>query len=407
MSRLDAVIRRFAVATLLLIAAGPAAAQSYRLVPGDMVEVSYIGTVERFPARVDVDGQVRLPDVGGVKVAELTLDEAEEKIEAAIRENSLFKESNATVVLSEYAPIVMAGDVAKPGRYDYLPLMTVGTALGLAGGSQITGINQLDIMRAQTDLEAQIRIRNLEIAGVVVRIARWEAILAGAEQPELTDSLKAMIPDLAAAPIDALMAREREIFANGRKRTEELLAFWEQEISTIEAQRELFAQRIRVQEEIVANTEEELARSEQLLEQGLQSVRVVSGAEQRYSDARGRLLEMESAQVSASGAIGDAQRERTRYLTEERGIALQSLQDDRQKLDTLLVDYGRAVEQLVNIADGNIASLASSDVMDVEFTIISPRPGRPGDEKITTDTVLLPGDTLVVDVKTASSGSGG
>ncbi len=408
MPRRDAAAMcQLVAAGLLFLAAGPVSAQGYQLVQGDTVEVSFFGEVERMVARVDVDGYLRLPNVGGVVVAGLTLDEAEDVIEASLKAGGMFLDSSTTVVLAEYAPILVTGDVANPGRFEYLPRMTVGTALGLSGGSQVSGINRLDITRARTDLAAQARRLNLEIAGTVARIARWEAMLAGTDRPELTNTLRGAIPEPAAVPLEALMVREGDILANDLKRTEELLGFWEEEISTIEAQRELFAQRIGIQDEIVANAEEELARSEQLLEEGLQLTRAVSSAEQVYANARARTLELESAQIEASRSIGNARRARTMYLAEQREMALQGLQNDRLRLDDLRIDFGRVVEQLTNISAGNIASMVASEVFDVRFSIASPREGRPGEAEITSDTLLLPGDMLYVEVEVAAVPSDG
>lgn len=384
-------------------AASQAARAPYRLLAGDTVEIRYMGAGDPVTARVDLDGRVRLVDIGGIEVAGLTLDETETAIEAALAEAGLFVDPRASVSILSYAPVVVAGDVMSPGRFDYLPQMTVATALGLSGGSHAAGISSLELSRARAEVKGQLQSLNLEISEAAAEITRLEAQLADAAPGplQMAADLRAQIPAPDPARLDRLLASEVRILDNARSRAADMLGLWDREIETLQQQDDLYAKRIRVQEEIVANAAEDLANAQKLKDRGLQTAAAMSRAEQLDADARARALELESAQIAVTRAIAESRRQRTQFLHAKREDALAALRAARARLDDASLRYGRALEQQAILSGGNMASLLASETLEVQFSLQSPRPGRPGDAPITPETPLLPGDTLLVRVGVA------
>lgn len=388
---------------------GPAAglAEAYRLVPGDLLRISLISTQDPQEVRVDIDGQIRLTDVGSVDVADLTLDEAETHIEAAITQAGIFVDPQTNLSVVAYAPVVVSGDVSSPGRFDYLPRMSVATALGLSGGRQVGGTSQLEIDRARAEVEGQLRTLNKDITDTVVQIARYEAELTEDALPVLSPGLLAAIPAPDPVRIDRLLAAETGIIANARARASELVALWDEEIVTLEQQRNLLGQRLEVQTEIAEMVAQDLENARELQERGLQTAARLVRAEQVDADARDRMLEIETAQTAIARLIADSRVERTRFKRGRQEESLIALRTARLTLDDLLVRHARALEQQAILAGGNIATLMASDSFVVSFTILSGRPGRGRDMDVTEETMLLPGDTLIVLVDVGPVTEGG
>ncbi|ANT63266.1 hypothetical protein AYJ57_22590 (plasmid) [Salipiger sp. CCB-MM3] len=395
------LVRCFGFAAALCMASGfaaPLLADPYRLVPGDTIELRHSGLSEPETLAVDSDGQLRIPDVGGVDVEGLTLDDAEDTVAAALEREGLFIAPLVSIAMASYAPIIIAGDVASPGRYDFAPGMTIATALAVAGGSQSSGITRLEILRARSESEGQLEALNLDIAAAAVRIARLEAALADKEEVTLPDQLRRLIPAPDRVSLDELLTREHELLVTENERARELLTFWDNEIETVGQQRELYAQRIEVQKEIVETTAQALEDSRSLQERGLQTSTRLAAAQQSSAEARSQMLAMESAQIDATQAIASAQRDRTRFLADERSQNLSDLQTSRVNLDDLKISYARAVRQLALLSDGSSGALLPSDAVDVSFEISSTRAEREIEGRVTQGTRLLPGDTIVVEV---------
>lgn len=391
-----------AVVAILSTWGSGALAEPYRLVQGDRVEITQVGQGDPSVVVIDLDGKVRLADVGGVTLFGLDMDAAEAEIEAAIESAGLFVDPSVTVSVIEYAPIVVAGDVSAPGRFPFFPGMTIGSALGVSGGSQTKGISKYEVDRARAEVEGQLRATNLDIAANTVRVARLEAFLADAETVTISPEQLAAIPVPASVPLDQLLATELDILVNARGRATDLLALWAEEISTIEAQQKVFAERIAVAEDVIANAAEELATAKDLQERGLQTASRLSTAEQREADARARALELEAARIAAARSIADAERQRTQFERTRREEALSQLQAARIELDSLRLAYGKMLEQQGILAGGSMGTMLSSDAVEVKFRLTSPREGRPGDITLSADTPLLPGDTLFVEIGVAS-----
>ena len=389
-----------------LVAAGAVAqtAEPYRLVEGDSVEVSYVGEQEPAQVRIDIDGEIRLAEVGGLAIAGLTLDAAEEKVQSAIEEAGQFLDPRTSITIVDYAPVVVTGDVIAPGRFEYLPRMTVAAALGLSGGSSVAGMSQIDVARSSTQLEGDLRSDNLALVAAATRIARFEATLDedwsdGAEPVETDLELRvdearlALIPDPDGAGIDRLLADEAAILSNGRLRTAELLTLWAEEVETLASQSALYDRRLEVQNEVVQNTAETLAAARDLQERGLQTATRLSGIEQSDAEARSRALELESARVANDRAIAETRRQQVEFLHARRDEALGGLREARLDFDDQLTRYAASSAQL-GLLTGGGARFALVDDLVVTYAILSLREDRVVNDPVTEATTLLPGDTL-------------
>lgn len=392
---------------LTLAGAGAGAAEPYRLTAGDRLQISWVGAVTPSELRIDIDGTLRLPAIGAVAVSGLTLDESETAIETAITKAGLFVDPRASVAILEYAPVLVSGDVSSPGSYAFVPNLTVGSALGLSGGSRILGIERTQLLRARGDVEGRLVTINNDIMSAVTRIARLEAQRDGEDAVALSPGERAVIP----APDDAILAGfladELAIFENDRGRAEELVASWDSEIASLEEQKKLFDERIAVQNEVVASVAKDLESARTLRERGLQTEGALSRAEQVDAEARSRALELESALITVQRGIAEATRQRAQFLRAKKDEVLTALREQRTVLSDLLLRYGNAQSEGALLADGNSQALLDSGSFELEFTILRARKDAPKDEAITLETPLWPGDALVVRVRRAANGEEG
>ena len=110
-------------------------AKRYTLQPGDEVTIQYRYTPE-FDQRIKVqpDGYVSLEVVGDVKLSGLTIHQARELI--VEKAKARLKEPEVALSLKDFEKpfFVVAGEVAKPGKFELHDNLTAMQAIMLAGG---------------------------------------------------------------------------------------------------------------------------------------------------------------------------------------------------------------------------------------------------------------------------------
>lgn len=379
----------------------PVQAEAYRLAPGDRVLLTYSSQGTSSEMSVNIDGQLRIPGVGGVRVAGVTLDEAEARLVEKIAQGGIFLDPKVSLQVVSYAPVVVSGDVFSPGQYSYFPGMTVASALALSGGSQQAGISRYEIERAQADNMGAIRALNLEIAGFVLQIARLQSLLEDSRKMHLPDDLAVRIPAPDAIPLARLQQAEQGLLLTIGDLLREGLAAYDEEISLIEQQLALFPDRIALQEEVVVATERELLKSRELQDRGLQTATRLSNTEQKNADARARALELEAARIGAVQALAEARRARALFERRRREDWLQALQTARLALNDREISYARRLEQQAILSGSILGVVSGAEILEPEFTIVSVREGRESLTSITPQTLLLPGELLLVTVNRA------
>ena len=107
----------------------------YRLGTGDQVRITTFGEPGLTgDFRVDDSGKVALPLAGGLRAAGLTTAELAFGVSDLLQKSGLYKDAKVSVEVTQYRPVFVLGEVAKPGQYAYQPGMTVLTSVAIAGG---------------------------------------------------------------------------------------------------------------------------------------------------------------------------------------------------------------------------------------------------------------------------------
>jgi polysaccharide biosynthesis/export protein len=132
----------------------------YHLNPSDLLEVDFRLSPE-FNANVPVqpDGFITIPNIGDIKVGNLTLSEAVAAIKQKASER--LNDPEVTVELKQFQTpyFIVGGQVAAPGKFEFHGNVTVIQAVQLAGGfkdgaktNQVLLIRRIDDQNAETKL---------------------------------------------------------------------------------------------------------------------------------------------------------------------------------------------------------------------------------------------------------------
>ena len=144
----------------------------YKLQPEDKVEVQYRYTPEyNGTVALQPDGYVSLPLIGEVQLAGKTLEQARVAIVAKAAER--LADPEVTVLLKEYVKpyFVVAGEVARPGRFDMHGDVSLVEALAVSGGLKDSAKRTQVILVHKANQEmAEVRLLDLRKMMEVGRI---------------------------------------------------------------------------------------------------------------------------------------------------------------------------------------------------------------------------------------------
>ena len=136
----------------------------YRLVPGDVVEVTYRYTPEfNQTVTIQPDGYVGLQIVGDLKLGGQTLMEAQQKIFE--KASARLKDPEVNLFLREFQKpyIVVSGEVVNPGRIEMRENITALQAILISGGfKESAKSSQIVIFRRLNDEYAEVRTLDLK-----------------------------------------------------------------------------------------------------------------------------------------------------------------------------------------------------------------------------------------------------
>jgi len=128
-------MKQLFVVLLCLVFPVQASVQSkYLLGAGDTLEVLVYQELDlRTVTKVNQSGFINLPLVGQVKLEGLSLESAKLIIEAKLRDGYLVH-PDVTLIIREYRPFFIHGEVHHPGSYKYQAEINLEQAIALAGG---------------------------------------------------------------------------------------------------------------------------------------------------------------------------------------------------------------------------------------------------------------------------------
>lgn len=138
------------------------ASSSTKLGPGDLIEVTVFGVPDlSTKARISNSGDVYLPLIDYVHLADLTADEAQELIEKRLDQGGFVRSPHVTLFVDESASqaITMLGEVSSPGTYPALGERRLFDLISAAGGlTNRAGRNVTIVHRQSPDQKVEIQM---------------------------------------------------------------------------------------------------------------------------------------------------------------------------------------------------------------------------------------------------------
>lgn len=111
---------------------------------GDLINVSVFGVADYAQdARVDANGQVTLPFVGTVRLAGMSINDAETLLAKRLTDKGVFRNPQVVIVEKEYAnqDVTVLGEVQKAGIYPIAGKQTLFDVISAAGGTTVRAGN--------------------------------------------------------------------------------------------------------------------------------------------------------------------------------------------------------------------------------------------------------------------------
>ena len=311
------------VTGLTLVAGGGAATAQTVVQPGDVLSVTVAEAPEmNREARVDADGRIMLPQLGGVVVSGLQIDEIRQRLEEALARRDLLLAPTVLVEFAAYRPIYVGGAVRQAGPVPFAPGLTVRHVLIAAGGPDLGPASAtLSPMEVQALLtrgrDATLRLRMIDshIARLRAELERGDmpaadpasGIPSGADPTE--QEVRGIDHDL----LEASIARRAEELEH----RENVLALVGLEIDVLDRQ----AAHQRTEQDL---QREEVENARALVEKGLMPLPRLKELEREDSRLSRDLLENQAYAARARQTLATLQHERVASETERRLATLEA-----------------------------------------------------------------------------------
>src|ERR1039457_5227114 len=109
--------------------------------------------------RLNDTGRLNYPFLGELVVQGLTVAELEQLITRGLKDSYL-RNPTVTVLIAEYRPFFLNGEVQRPGAFPYQARLTVEQAIALGGGFTIRGSHhRIDVIRANDPQQKAVRVK--------------------------------------------------------------------------------------------------------------------------------------------------------------------------------------------------------------------------------------------------------
>ena len=147
----SSVLKRRPAPTTPSLMAAPEDLSKAKLAPGYLLQMEIYDTPEMdVTLRVDAMGNVSVPLIGAVHVADDTILQAQTTIAKALVDGEILKAPQVTLNILQYASgsVTVLGEVQAPGRIQLLAPRTLGEVLAEAGGETFSAGSDIDIQHA-------------------------------------------------------------------------------------------------------------------------------------------------------------------------------------------------------------------------------------------------------------------
>ncbi|NVO22998.1 polysaccharide biosynthesis/export family protein [Donghicola mangrovi] len=381
-----------------LILGSPSFSSPYTLSKGDVVSLVFDLSSGPRSYKVDLDGNLRIPELGIISAQGLSLNQVSDEIKISMISAGFNGIPTASVEIVSYSPIFISSDIVSSGYYEYFPGMTLGMAIGLSR-SEDNRDSEAKYFESNTlFLEREVTDLKYSISDLYFKMIRLNAVLAGVTD-DLTISESELSPIffLSSEEIGERLVAENSIFQHQISSKSSLFSSWEREISDAKKQISLIDQRIKLKGRIIEQLDADVANIAMLKSQGLSTSVRSTEASRRVFEEREELLSLETMKLNVEHSIQLAERNKMNYEIETRDKCLEDLNEAKNRythLSSLLQTYTEQ-QYYLHSQIGN----KSEGQEDIIYKIDSRNSGRESISNVDLNTPLFPGDIIFIEFR--------
>jgi polysaccharide export outer membrane protein len=280
------------------------AGYEYRITPGDRLRINVFGEADLSGEFVvGRDGNLRMPVVGQIAAAELTLGELEQALVRVLNDGYM-RAATVSAQIAAFRPIYVVGMVRAPGTYEYREGMSALAAIAQAGGMGLPEGQQATLVGDMLQAEERVRLLEASRAALVARRARLLA--------QQNDDPEISFPEMSAPSADPLklaqiIEGEKKTFTGEKELQDQQIAMLQAQIPRLNSEIAALGEQKVLEENQRSLTNELVADYDKLMKSGL--ARKPTYIELKREEARieGNLSRLTADRLRAEVAIGDVQ----------------------------------------------------------------------------------------------------
>ncbi|MDN5926831.1 MAG: polysaccharide biosynthesis/export family protein [Hyphomicrobiales bacterium] len=343
---------------------------------------------------VSSGGTISLPFIGEMVVKGKSTADVAAKIGEELQQKfGLLDQPYASVEIAEYRPFFVAGDAQTPGRYPYMPDLTVLKAVSLAGGvrrADNLGARYLrDFINARGDYQVLASKR----LGLLAARARLISEAAGNDQIDFPKELDNT------AEGTKLMKDETAFKETRKKKLDVQLNALADLKSLLQKEVTSLSQKMDTQQRQADLSKKELTSVGSLANKGLAVNQRVLTLEQRTADLEGKILDLETTQLQAKQAISKADQDAASLRNDFEAEVAQTRQQVESDLVAANLKIGMYKDLMAEAAqnDPGLARYsAQGSPLAVNYSIARETGGKIVEIQADENTAVLPGDIVKV-----------
>ncbi|MCO5090973.1 polysaccharide biosynthesis/export family protein [Bosea sp. (in: a-proteobacteria)] len=354
---------------------------------GDKVTVSVFGQADLSGDFVlDAAGAVNMPLAGRIRIAGLTVPDAERRIRGALMDGYL-RDAVVSLRVAELKPVYIMGEVRSPGSYPFRHGLSVLGAVALAGGYRV-GDESLSVLKSELLLaEERERLLDASLQTLTARRLRLEAERDGSKQ---------LVPPASGAGSVQILAGEQEILDFQRRAREGERDLLSQQVARLQSEKAALTEQADLAERQVDLTGEQSSEYGKLAASGhgLRTVQVER--EREYARARSDAARLKAELAKNDTTLGELRLRLQEIDTTFMRRVVLELQETRQKI----LEVERSMPVAREIADGRRRRLAanggSGTAADWTIRIMRQAGLAPVTIEAAFETALQPGDIVQI-----------
>lgn len=349
---------------------------------------------------VSSEGDIRLPIIGSVGIANSSATELERQIAERFKSKAgLIALPDATVEVVGYPPVYVVGDVATPGEKPFRPGLTVLQALSLGGGvyRPVTDSG----IKGQVALVGELEQTRDEILRTAARRSRLQAEMMGEKEIKFSSEIAEGSKD---GLLTEIMGQEKLIFRARRDALERQLQNLSELRNLLVSEIDTLGQKTRAMEENIRIVESELRDVKSLVERGIATVSRRSELERALADLKNDRLDQITATMRARQGLSEATRNeaglRDQFQTEV-STEMQQIQANHERV-RIKEEVLKKTLVLTATSDTNNAQQNVGTNSELSFTIVRNLKGITQELPASESTLLMPSDVVKVGVRERS-----